>query len=71
MGKGAGMNTESERKRLKFLLLGKADCLENDLSHEHFIFECEVTPAEQLKVREATAYAIRYFVADVLAEDGG
>jgi hypothetical protein len=63
------MITESERKRLKFLLLGKADCLENDLSHEHFVFECEVTPPEQIKVREAMAYAIRYFVADTMAEE--
>ena len=61
--------TESERKRLKFLLLAKADCLENDLSNEHFVFESEATPPEQIKVREAMAYAIRYFVADVLAEE--
>jgi hypothetical protein len=59
--------TESERKRLKFLLLAKADCLENDLSFEHF--ESDMTPAERVKVREAMAYAIRYFVADALAEE--
>jgi hypothetical protein len=58
-----------DSKRLKFLLLTKADCLENDLSQEHFVFECEVTPPEQIKVREAMAYAIRYFVADALAEE--
>ena len=59
--------TESERKRLKFLLLAKADCLENDRSFDHFEFD--MTPEEIIKLREAIAYAIRYFVADALAEE--
>jgi hypothetical protein len=58
--------TDAELKRLKFLLLAKADCLENDLSHEHWIFECEVTPPEQIMVRDAMGLAIRYWVADAL-----
>jgi len=63
------MLTESERKRLKFLLLGRADCLEKDMSHQHWIWECEVTPAEQIMVRDAMAYAIRCWVADTLYEE--
>ena len=63
--------TESERRRLKFLLLAAASALEDGVSPLGPVFraEREVTVAEELKMVHAMAYGIRYWVADALAEE--
>jgi hypothetical protein len=63
--------TISERWRLKFLLLAAASALEDGVSALGPLFraEHEVTLAEGLKMVEAMAFGIRYWVADAFAEE--
>ena len=63
--------TESERKRLKFLLLAAADALENgqDPLALNFLQEHQILFDEVELFRQALGYAVRYFVADNMAEE--
>jgi hypothetical protein len=63
--------TKSERRRLKFMLLAAASALEDGVSPLGPVFraEHEVTLAEGLKMVEAIAFGIRYWVADAFAEE--
>ena len=63
--------TESERKRLKYLLVAAADALENgqDPLALNFLQEHEISWIEAELFRQGLAYAVRYFVADNMAEE--
>ena len=63
--------TESERRRLKFLLLAAATALEEGRSPLHGAFRVEhnIDIAECAGLREAMAFGIRYWVADAFAEE--
>lgn len=63
--------TESESRRMKFLLLAVATALEEGVSPLGPVFrdEHEVTVAEGLTMVDAMAYGIRYWVADAFGEE--
>lgn len=63
--------TESERKRLKFLLLAAADALENgqDPLALNFLRENQISFNEAESFRQALVYSVRYFAADNMAEE--
>lgn len=63
--------TESERRRLKFILLAAATALEEgqDPLSINFLQEHSMTFAEFTAFREAMAFGIRYWIADAFAEE--
>jgi hypothetical protein len=63
--------TESERRRLKFLLLVAATALEEgqDPLSINFLQEHRITFAECAAFREAIAFGTRSWVADAFAEE--
>jgi hypothetical protein len=63
--------TESERRRLKFLLLAAATALEEGRLPlgATFQFDNEITLQERSLLADAMAFGIRYWVADTFAED--